>query len=165
MKYFCLEYIFLSSSKETSSWILPVWLLLSSCCPVLTGKYSPLIGWDITLLISDWLTVGWLQLSNSSWSPASPHQCLSCQQHNNTNYWPAWWDHLEQCQGWQVNTGLWLVDTIQYSSLIGWHNIILISDWLTGSREGKIWQLWRQHQSQSPWSSRQSAPTHPNLLN
>ena len=30
----------------------------------------------------------------------------------------------------QYHTDLWLVDTMLYWSLIGWHNIILISDWL-----------------------------------
>ena len=47
-----------------------------------------------------------------------------------------------------LHSDLWLVDTIPYSSLIGWHNTILISDWLTRLsqfkkvrvRDSQMWQ-------------------------
>ena len=52
-------------------------------------------------------------------------------------------------------THLWLVDTKQHSSLIGWHNTILISDWLTlgESMVSSTWMSWRR-ETESGWWGR-----------
>ena len=43
--------------------------------------------------------------------------------------------------GSQVLTLLWLVDTKQFSSLIGWYKTILFSDWLTHNIN-QFWLVW-----------------------
>ena len=45
----------------------------------------------------------------------------------------------------QVNTGFWLADSYWYSALIGWHKLLLISDWLQNweqeedDRQDHVW--------------------------
>ena len=52
--------------------------------------------------------------------------------------WAWWWISSKYNTDWltQYHTHFWSVDTLSYSLLIGWHNIILTSDWMTHGYTG-----------------------------
>ena len=56
--------------------------------------------------------------------------------------WDSWWLHQEEprvqtAHQWWVRVPVWCRLSGKYSLLIGWHNFILISDWLISN-----WFIW-----------------------
>ena len=121
----------------------------SSSCPqvntcfwlVYTKKYSSLIGWHHAILISDWLFSVFRILCCQLFTMM---QWFTIRSENMAMMLFTHWD--------QVNTVFWLVDTMQYYSLIGWPRWEEDHPW-SGCVD---WLLPQQHQVWSPTLSLRS---------